>query len=287
MVFLSIIHTIVYTTSMKYYLSIFIRAAVILFALIGFFLVSGYVAMRLGFTKTEGIEDLQNQSIVKTVQHEKTYTVFPLEHTPEWIAFRQAVAKDKIMIDKISKETGVPSRLLIAILVPEQMRLFHSNRAIFKRAFEPLKILGSQSQFSWGLFGIKDETARATEMHLKDTASPYYLGKKSEGALDFKTTDTDQERFQRIIDEHNHYYSYLYTALYVAQINKQWKSAGFPIDNNPAVIATLWNLGFQKSIPKASPLSGGAEIEINGMSYSFGALAEAFYYSDELIELYP
>jgi hypothetical protein len=272
---------------MNYYLRIFIRATVILFALIGFFLVAGYIAMRLGFTKTEGIEDLQNQSIANTIKRDKTYTVFPLAHTPEWIAFRQAVAKDKTMIDKVSKETGVPSRLLIAILVPEQMRLFHSNRAIFKRAFEPLKILGSQSQFSWGLFGIKDETARATETHLKDVTSPYYLGKKFEGVLDFKTTDTDQERFQRITDEHNHYYSYLYTALYVAQINKQWEKAGFPIDDKPAIIATLWNLGFQKSIPKVSPLSGGAEIDINGTSYSFGSLAESFYYSDEMIELFP
>ncbi len=269
------------------YLRIFLRAIVILFALIGFFLVSGYFAMRLGFTKTEGIEDLQNQSIVKMVNREKTYTTFPLAHTPEWIAFRQAVAKDKIIIDKVSKETGIEGRLLIAILVPEQMRLFHSNRAIFKRAFEPLKILGSQSQFSWGLFGIKDETARATELHLKNITSPFYLGKKFENSLDFKTTDTDQERFQRIIDEHNHYYSYLYTALYVAQINKQWKSAGFTIDNKPAIIATLWNLGFEKSTPKENAISGGADIEINGVIYSFGSLAEAFYYSDELVELYP
>ncbi len=272
---------------MNRYLRIFMRAVVIFFAIIGFFLMSGYFAMRLGFTKTEGIEDLQNQSIVKNTQKEKTYKTFPLAHTPEWIAFRQAVAKDKVIIDRVSKETGVPGRLLVAILVPEQMRLFHSNRAIFKRAFEPLKILGSQSQFSWGLFGIKDETARATEVHLKDINSPYYLGKKFESMLNFSAADSDQERFQRIIDEHNHYYSYLYTALYVAQINKQWKTAGFPINDKPAIMATLWNIGFQKSIPKSNALSGGAEIEINNVSYSFGSLAEAFYYSDELVELFP
>lgn len=272
---------------MSRYLRIFMRSVVFSFAIIGFFLVSGYFAMVLGFTKTEGVEDLQSQLIVKTTQKEKVYTTFPLAHTPEWIAFRQAVAKDKVIIDKVSKETGIPGRLLLAILVPEQMRLFHSNRAIFKRAFEPLKILGSQSQFSWGLFGIKDETARATEIHLKDTNSPFYLGKKFEGSLDFKTNDIEQERFQRITNEHNHYYSYLYTALYVAQIHKQWKTAGFPTDNKPAIIATLWNIGFQKSIPKANALSGGAEIEINDISYSFGALAEAFYYSDELVELFP
>ncbi|MCF7843452.1 hypothetical protein K9M47_00980 [Candidatus Gracilibacteria bacterium] len=272
---------------MHIYLRIFIRAVVILFALIGFFLVSGYSAMQFGLTKTEGIEDVQSSQIVDSVDREKKYTRFPLAHTPEWIAFRQAVAKDKVMIDKISKETGISGRLLLTILVPEQMRLFHSNRAIFKRAFEPLKILGSQSQFSWGLFGIKDETARAVELHLKNTKSPFYLGKKFENTLDFKTTDIDQERFQRIIDEHNHYYSYLYTALYISQIEKQWVKAGFPINDKPSIIATLWNLGFEKSIPKKDARSGGAEIEINGISYSFGSLAESFYYSDELVELFP
>lgn len=264
-----------------------LKGITIFFALIGLFLSLGYIAMILGLTKTEGIEDTQSLSIVRSLDKEKTYTTFPLAHTPEWIAFRQAIAKDKSIIEKVSKETGIQPRILIAILVPEQMRLFHTNRAIFKRAFEPLKILGSQSQFSWGLFGIKDETARAVELHLQNTSSPFYLGKTFENKLSFTTEDNDQERFQRIIDEHNHYYSYLYTALYVAQIQQQWKQAGFPINDKPAIIATLWNLGFQKSIPKATPLSGGADIEINGTVYSFGSLAEAFYYSDEMIELYP
>ena len=84
------------------------------------------------------------------------------------------------MLQKIYKETGIPPRILVAILVPEQMRLFHSDRAIFKQFFEPLKMLGSQSQFSWGIFGIKDDTARDVENHLTDTTSPYYLGKSFE-----------------------------------------------------------------------------------------------------------
>lgn len=264
-----------------------LKGVVIAFAVIGFLLVIGYLAVLFKFTDTDGIIDIQNQSFRNNISQEKIYTEFPLAHTPEWIAFRQAVAKDKEIIDKISKETGVPGRLLVAILVPEQMRFFHSNRATFKRAFEPLKILGSQSKFSWGLFGIKDETARVTETHLIDKSSPFYLGKLFENILTFKTTDVDQERFQRITDEHNHYYSYLYTALYVAQIERQWEKAGFPVENRPEIIATLWNLGFEKSKPNKDPKSGGAEIDINGTIYSFGSLAKAFYYSDELIELFP
>lgn len=266
-------------------LSRILRIGTYIFATIGLLLVLGFFAMKFGFTNTLGIIDVQQKSFLDKGAHE--YTLFPLAHTPEWIAFRQAVAKDKAIIEQVSKETGVSPRMLIALLVPEQMRLFHSNRPIFKQIFEPLKILGSQSQFSWGIFGIKDETARAVEEHLHETASPFYLGPSFEKALDFKTNTPDQERFSRIIDEHDHTYGYRYPALYVAQVEIQWKKAGFPIAGRPEIIATLWNLGFEKSNPNADPKSGGAPIDINGTTYSFGALAGAFYYSDEMVELFP
>lgn len=270
---------------MSIILSRILQVSIYLFAIIGLFFVSGFVATKFGFTNTTGIIDTQQKSFLNNT--ETSYVRFPLAHTPEWIAFRQAVAKDKLIIEQISKETGVPGRVLIAILVPEQMRLFHSNRAIFKQIFEPLKILGSQSQFSWGIFGIKDETARAVERHLVDQSSPFYLGPAFEHSLDFKTSSPDQERFSRIIDEHDHTYGYRYTALYVAQITKQWEKAGFPIADRPDILATLWNIGFEHSVPKKDPKSGGAPIEIDGTTYSFGELAGIFYYSDEMIELFP
>ena len=266
------------------------RIFILFFAIIGFVLVAGYIAMQLGLTKTKGMIDVQTKTFIPQESTAKnvTYVAFPLAHTPEWIAFRQAVAKDSSIITKVSKETGIPPRILVAILVPEQMRLFHSNRPIFKSVFEPLKVLGSQSQFSWGLFGIKDETARATEAHLIDTQSPFYLGKSFENALAFSSsTDTDQERFSRIIDEHNHLYSYRYAALYIAQIESQWQKAGYPINKKPEIIATLWNLGFEKSKPNKDAKSGGAVITINGTDYSFGELTRLFYYSDEMIEIFP
>lgn len=262
-----------------------LQVSIYLFAIIGLFFVSGFVATKFGFTNTAGIIDTQQKSFLNNT--ETSYVRFPLAHTPEWVAFRQAVAKDKLIIEQVSKETGVPGRVLIAILVPEQMRLFHSNRPIFKQIFEPLKILGSQSQFSWGIFGIKDETARAVERHLVDQSSPFYLGTAFEHSLDFKTSSADQERFSRIIDEHDHTYGYRYAALYVAQITKQWEKAGFSISGRPDILATLWNIGFEHSVPKKDPQSGGAPIEIDGDTYSFGELANIFYSSDEMIELFP
>lgn len=255
-----------------------------LFAAVGLFFILGFIAIKLGLTNTPGIIDQQS---ARFLSDKNGYAQFPLAHTSEWVAFRQAVAKDKNIIEQVSKETGIAPRTLIALLVPEQMRLFHSNRPIFKQIFEPLKILGSQSQFSWGIFGIKDETARAVEEHLRDQSSPFYLGATFEHALDFKTDTPDQERFSRIIDEHDHTYGYRYAGLYVAQINEQWSKAGFPIVDRPEILATLWNLGFEKSRPNVEPTSGGAPIEIDGTVYSFGALAGAFYYSDEMIEIFP
>lgn len=257
---------------------------VISFACVGFFLTVGYISVRAGLTKTSGVIDEQNKHFLS---EQIGYARFPLAHTPEWIAFRQAVTKDKAVIEKVSKETGVPPRLLVSILVPEQMRLFHSNRQIFKEIFGPLKILGAQSQFSWGIMGIKDDTAREIERRIKDTSSPSYLGPKFEHLLDFKTADHDRERFARIIDEHDHYYSYLYAALYIKEIAREWKKAGFPIDEQPEILATLYNIGFPNSKPNADPKSGGSAIDIDGTIYSFGALAGSFYSSDELVEVFP
>jgi hypothetical protein len=265
----------------------FFKTSLLFFAGIGFILVTGYVAVSFGFTNTKGIIDTQTKTFISSQKTADQYELFPLTHTPEWIAFRQAVAKDAPIIQKVSKETGIPPRILVAILVPEQMRLFYTDRAIFKQFFGPLEILGSQSQFSWGIFGIKDDTARDVEAHLIDTTSPYYLGKSFEKSLAFTTGEIDQERFTRITDDKNHLYSYLYAALYVKQIETQWNKSGFPITADPAVLATLWNLGFVKSKPHKNPSSGGAAIEIEGTTYSFGELARAFYYSDEMIEVFP
>ena len=160
--------------------------------------------------------------------------------------------------------------------------LFNSEREIFKQVFSPLKILGNQSQFSWGVMGIKQDTAKAVEQHLKDSTSPFYLGKDFENVLDFKTDNPDNERFERLTDEHNRYYSYLYGGLLIKQLEKQWGKAGFPINQNVGVLATLYNIGFANSKPNANPQIGGAEIDINKTTYSFGGLAQSFYNSDEL-----
>ena len=173
------------------------------------------------------------------------------------------------------------------------MRLYASDRELFKKIFEPLKRLGVQSQFSWGVLGLKQETLIQIENNLASNTSPFYLDQTSKNLLAFststleKTGGQDSERFLRVTDEHNHYYTYLYAAILLKQLKKQWSLAGYDISDKPEILATLYNIGFAHSLPNASPKVGGADITIANNTYSFGKLAYEFYYSDELTDIFP
>jgi len=212
---------------------------------------------------------------------------FTWANSDEWAFFKESILKDKDVLKKVELETGIKSRVLVSQLMAEQMRLFYSDRPWFKKAIEPLKVLGSMTQFSWGIFGVKPETAAEIENNLKDEKSPFYLGADYQKLLDFKTENVQQERFSRITDYKDHYYSCLYAALYNKQIISQWKNSGFDISSRPEILATLFNIGFAHSKPGADPQVGGSELQIDGEDYSFGRLAYEFYYSGELLSDFP
>jgi hypothetical protein len=217
----------------------------------------------------------------------KNGSVFSWMNIGEWQIFKEAVAKDKYLIDSVAYLTGVEPRLIVSVLVGEQIRLFNSNREAYKKWIGPLKILSVETTFSLGVTGIKVPTAQMIERNLKDTSSVFYLGKQYENLLDFNTNAISTERFNRLTDYKNHFYSYMYAALNVKQMKVQWEKAGYPIDNRPEILATLFNIGFEQSIPKENPIVGGSGINIRGEKYSFGAVAYEFYYSGELFDLFP
>ncbi|MEI8338155.1 MAG: hypothetical protein WCF92_03355 [bacterium] len=262
-----------------------------LFAIIGLIFVGVFIAMKLHLTNSVGVIDnkfIQGKGYsTQTNQTLSTLTTGTWSQTTEWQTLKTAISKDANLINGVSAITNVPSRIIITPLVVEQLRLYNSERETFKQFFQPLNILGSQTQFSWGVMGFKELTAKEVEDNLKNTKSPYYLGTQYESLLDFQTTDTTTERFTRLTDAKNHYYSYLYTALYIKEIETQWKNSGFDISNRPEIIATLFNIGFDHSTPNVNPQVGGAEIDINSSKYSFGGLGGDFYLSNELSDLFP
>lgn len=226
----------------------------------------------------------------KRIKEVSNLSAFDWMNIAEWKTFKEAVSKDKKLIDSVAKQTGVEGRLIVSCLVGEQIRLFNSSREAYKKWIGPLKVLSVESQFSFGVTGIKEHTAKNIEHNLKDPTSIYYLGPQYEGLLDFKGQDTaaiNKERIDRLTDFHNHYYSYMYAALFLKQVKVQWEKAGYPIDKRPEILATLFNVGYPQSKPKPNPRVGGSTIKIYDKPYSFGAIAYQFYYSGELFDLFP
>ena len=218
------------------------------------------------------------------VDHEN---LFLFASSTEWAFFKSAAIKDATVIKKVENETGIKARILVSALVAEQMRLFYSSRAWFEHAISPVKILASMSQFSWGVMGIKEETASKIEYYLKNKNTNFYPGSDYENMLDFDTADISQERFNRITNSKDHYYAYLYAALFEKEIISQWQKSGYDISNRPEILATIYNIGFAHSTPNSNPQTGGAELNIDGKIISFGKVAYDFYYSGELLDEFP
>lgn len=221
--------------------------------------------------------------------------VFEWMNFIEWSYFKEAVAKDKKYIDSAALACGVEPRMIVACLVGEQVRLFNSRRERFKNIVAPLKTLALETNLSYGVTGIKENTARNIENYLKDPQSPFYCGSTYEHLLDYDSTrnynnahnDTLSLRVKRLVQYKDHYYSYLYAGIFIRQIATQWYNAGYPIDDRPEILASIFNLGYNKSKPKKNPAVGGSNFMIRDTEYTFGGVAYDFYYSGELLEEFP
>jgi len=213
-------------------------------------------------------------------------SLFPWMNNEQWDTIKQAIVKDKDVIEKAAAISGVEPRLVVACAIVEQVRLFNSSRELFKKFFQPLEILGNANKISLGIMGIKEDTAIQIEDHLKDPNSPYYLGADMENVLDYADGSDGSKRYDRLT-ENTHYYSYLYGAIYLKQIMNQWEKAGYDIKFRPEIMGTLFNVGFPQSKPNPNPKVGGSSINVDGTKYTFGSLAYEFYYSGELTDAFP
>ncbi|MDO5561294.1 MAG: hypothetical protein Q4G02_00780 [bacterium] len=223
----------------------------------------------------------------QTAAQNQAQSAFIWQDQEQWPVLQEAIAKDAEKIQQAAAITGVDARLITSCLIGEQVRLFNSQRELFKQFFSPMKILANSNTISLGTMGIKPSTASEIEAHLKDKNSPYYLGEEYEHLLDFKTSDVGNERYARLTDKNNQFYSYLYAGLYLKQFITQWRAAGFPIDDRPEILVTLYNVGFPQSEPNATPKVGGSKINLFNQTYSFGRLGYEFYYSGALTNLFP
>ncbi len=269
-----------------------------LFALIGLTFAGVFVAMQYGLLNVKGSSTARNISLGAVPQTAVTSTCAPVKgvtpkscdwaDTSEWGVLNSAIRKDSAVLDTVSGQTGVSARMIASAVVPEQLRYFTSNRESFKKYFEPLKILSSLSKFSLGVSGIKQDTAVQIEQYANNPNSQFYPGPEMAALLAYPDgSDHDTMLYNRLTDTKSHYYSYLYTAVFIKEIEAQWQKAGFDVTNRPDVTVTLFNIGFGVSHPNANPKVAGSIITLGGKDYTFGELGTLFYQSDELLDVLP
>ncbi|MCE9585463.1 DUF1402 family protein [Candidatus Nomurabacteria bacterium] len=273
------------------------KILIVLFATIGMVFTFIFFGIRYGWTNVKGTIKERNDSFLENLPKQKSineiingvqYPHYAWEDSAEWQVMKTVFIRDKDIINKASIDAGISPRILLGGIIGEQFRFFTNSRDSFKKYFEPLKILASLSKFSYGIAGLKPDTVARIDVNLKNPNSVFYLGTDMENIVTYPDgADITKTQFDRITDVKNPYYSYLYTGLFMRQVTMQWNASGVDISNNPGVLSTLYNLGFNRSIPKLNPVAGGAIITIDGTEYSFGQLGDEFYYSAELREEFP
>lgn len=265
-----------------------------IFALIGFIFVCVLIAMQYGWLNVKGASSSRNKyfqmpaSAILSVTNNNSVKSEWMT-TDQWNLMKYVFTRDQEIIKRAANDAGVSPRVLLGGVMGEQFRFFNNRRESFKNYFEPMKILASLSNTSFGIAGIKPKTVGQIEDGLKNPSSPFYLGPEMENIITYDPSMTDIEsvRMDRITNTKDPYYSYLYVGLYMRQIEAQWSKAGYDIHNQAGIMATLYNLGFYYSKPNANPAIGGSLINIDGVDYTFGDIAHEFYNSDELLDIYP
>lgn len=265
-----------------------------LFALIGIIFVCVLIAMQFGWLNVKGSSSSRNKyfqtpasAILSMTNSDSAKSEWMA--TDQWSLIKYVFTRDQEIIKRAASDAGVSPRVLLGGVMGEQFRFFGNRRESFKNYFEPMKILASLSNTSFGIAGIKPKTVGQIEDNLKNPNSVFYLGPEMENIISYDPlmTDIESVRMDRITNTKDPYYSYLYVGLYMKQIEVQWAKAGYDIHNQAGIMATLYNLGFYYSKPNANPAIGGSVINIEGVDYTFGDIAHEFYNSDELLDIYP
>lgn len=179
--------------------------------------------------------------------------------------------KNKAELQTISDLLKIDSKIIMSIVLVEQLRAAETDRDRVKRLAEK-SMLNSFTMFSLWIAWMKVSTADKIESYLKDPKSEFYLWKEYEDLFKYSRKDKWQERYDRLTDNNSYYWQYLYTAVQVKMFQKQWDDQWFNIDDKAWILWTLYNIW--KSSPKQNPSLWWATIQYQWKWYLFWELTE-------------
>jgi len=212
-----------------------------------------------------------------------------IEDNPIEKEVHAVLIRNSEQIKKVGNELNLDPRIIASVIYVEQAQ--HAMRFTGKLEDFISSVVGGDTLLglagaSIGPYQLKASAVSQADSYLRDPSSEFYLGAQFENYL----SEIPLNRFnsEEILDDEQKAIKAI--GVILAQFQKQWKedSNGIDISNRPDILATLFNIGFKKSIPKKNPQSGGfVYYDISGVEKNFGDRSYDWYFSDKLTSIFP
>ncbi len=190
-------------------------------------------------------------------------------------------------INKYSSELGIDARIVGGVIYVEMFRNLTTPKGFIETKLEGNWFTRELLSLKGATFGIGQMACMemgGCRRHFKSPKSPFYMGKKFENYITQEDFIKANEGTPYVTESGVNGYKYTnpdaqikFVAAMIAQIQSHWKNAGYDISSKPEILGTLYNLGFEKSKPKAHPKSGGTENYIFGENMRFGDAVKAWH----------
>lgn len=208
----------------------------------------------------------------------------------------EAIIKYKKDIDEYAKELGVDTNTILSIIYVEytqyELNLARKYKSIGQQTVsnvlysvnlkEAAEFFNKGLQLSSGFTHIKPKTAEDTKHKLDNIP----------GFKDYITYD-DITNYQLQNDIGNKA-SIKITAGMLKVLQEQWKNSpeGVDISQRPEILATLYNIGYERSVPKKNPQAGGTYLPtvVDGKyieNTNFGVRVSKVYNSRTMDSFFP
>lgn len=212
----------------------------------------------------------------KNVLYKKKALYLDFFQTPEfaYLIDRFVIDKDSFYrnnLDSVSSIFWISKNLIRSAILSEQVRGFFTYRWYVKDIIKSNKLLMVMSQFSYGIWWIKESTAVEIEKFISDSYPEIY--KQYFWSWDSRIGRLTKSDFHQI----------LYVGWLLRSILDKRQKGWFDISNQYWIVITLYNYWNPlDKVPHANPMIWGAVLNIDNKEYSFGALWMILYYYLEI-----
>ncbi|HEX2868159.1 MAG TPA: hypothetical protein VHO03_14030 [Ignavibacteriales bacterium] len=167
-------------------------------------------------------------------------------------------------INKASLLLEIDPRILKAVIYTERTMNFDWEDEAFDNI---LARIGLNS--SLGFCQVKLKTAYWIEHQMNIPESIFYPGDKFKGVLNVSKSPEEL-----IVKLNSDYQNILYAAAYIKIMLTRWSKSGFPIDNKPEIIGTLYFAGLftrsgEERKPRTNPEASRYGMMVKENSYLF------------------